>query len=428
MKYFEAWGSALFNFGFIEDVMLHLVLKTLSKGIAFSLLVVIPLRLHAEDDSQALHNTEAITWETPQTIKSDKQTKTSTIKLTGMSDVSAIIKIPRDLNKLEGTDDNLTVVKLPLDKVLQSSREFRVKENQAFEFVFELPEGYIQIPVQILVQNQEKARNTILSLEVKAKEVVLSTTTQHEKAVLKERSANQPKPAVQNYISLGAGMTFLDYTQSRDNLITDLKFQSSRGPSVYLGYRYRFNINWDVLGTFKYSPGTITNGDSILIADKSYSWSAFSLESKYTPTRWSSLSLWNRRLSLFGQAGLAYNYVPLIVLVTNTTAQVQYASTQLILAGLGLDYFFKPGWKLEMFMHYDFLFNTQGASFTSPLIFDGSLGVVTDLSNRFDLGLFWYGQYQRYDYVLHDASTGIDAHGKQVLLYSNVDLRLIWKF
>jgi hypothetical protein len=57
-------------------------------------------------------------------------------------------------------------------------------------------------------------------------------------------------------------------------------------------------------------------------------------------------------------------------------------------------------------------------------IFDGSLGLVRKLENRFALGLYWYGQFQRYRYRAYDPLNDADISGTQTLLISNLEARL----
>lgn len=60
------------------------------------------------------------------------------------------------------------------------------------------------------------------------------------------------------------------------------------------------------------------------------------------------------------------------------------------------------------------------------MMFDGSLGVSRKFTERLRAGLYWFGQYQDYQYEF--TRDGNFVQGDQTLLNSNIQIRLGWEF
>lgn len=231
----------------------------------------------------------------------------------------------------------------------------------------------------------------------------------------------------QNKFILAGGMTYFDNKQTRSDSTDPFLFKSFTGPSIFLQLEKNLSANWDMMLSLKHAPGKVTSGDTMAVDNPAYYWDTYTLDFQYTRPGWIGV-VQNRLIEFSLIGGTAVNIIPILTLSGSNTAFMDYVSMNMMNLGFNLSHQFTSRWYYEMFMRYDHPMSISRMKVSNPFIFDGSLGLVYRISKSVDLGWFWYGQYQTYEYAHEEPKVSSIATGKQTLLYSTMDIRLIFKF
>ena len=130
--------------------------------------------------------------------------------------------------------------------------------------------------------------------------------------------------------------------------------------------------------------------------------------------------------------GIQYHAVPLVIFDSLTlkplVREAQYLNASL---GMKYQYFVSPRQFFVISGRYQQPLSSMssgdhGFQMSSPLIFDGSVGSEYNLTDALWGGVYWYGQYHsfKYDYT----ESGALQQNTQAMIYSNIELRLSFRF
>ncbi len=227
-------------------------------------------------------------------------------------------------------------------------------------------------------------------------------------------------------VTLGIGLTYFYYNQSQSS-ISPLNFKSFRGPSTFLEYKYKWNSDFFLLFNFKQAPGYINSGETLKVKNHNFNWKTYSLDFKSKLSSNNKVFL-GRKIEYGIASGFLYHQAPILSLTEMNTAEIEYTNISVLNLGGFLDYQLNNKINTEVFFRYGHVFATRNITLTQPLLFDGSLGLQYHFNSNLAYGWYWYGQYQTYKYSHNDSNSNTKNIGKQTLLYSNMDLRLILKF
>jgi hypothetical protein len=227
----------------------------------------------------------------------------------------------------------------------------------------------------------------------------------------------------------------MKYDQTSD-IPSNLTFHSTKVPALFAKVSRIIKKNWQLQGTFNYSPGDTSSSEKINVVEDQYNWTFLSVNATYLSPNWKSTS--EGYPSQFGvQGGFQYHLVPFIQRSSSTDPQaVSLTTNQVIMATLGAVYNVQVNryWALETFLRYQLPVGSGSVFKVSPqLAFDGSVGAIYKYSPQWRTGLFWYGQYQKYGFGEHEdvylkANGGAKVTGSQTLFFSNIEARLGYEF
>ena len=225
---------------------------------------------------------------------------------------------------------------------------------------------------------------------------------------------------------IGGGENYVDYRQSIPGRGT-LTDQHLKGPSEYVETGFVGTNGIGAIVSFKHTPGEV-NPDNAPIDSTSYSWNSLALEGLVRKT--SPLTLFGSPIIYGLRAGVQQHRLPFVVL--DADANLLLKANVSTNASLGaLAELSRNRWTYYWTMRYQYPLSSKADGSSqfdvSPVFsFDGSVGTSYNLTKQLKLGMFWYGQWQQFNFTYGDGQ--VVNKGFQSLFYSNVDFRLGFDF
>jgi hypothetical protein len=354
----------------------------------------------------------------------------------GKTSPGATLSINKESVVTENPEFVEKFAKLAKGDILQSAAD----QGGYFQMSLSLPQGLVQIP--IVVTAEDKSMTYVISLQIEKGKVTASVPISKDEPEVAEWRDAAKKFAEKKYglglplanklsglwASLGVGINYQSLSQTLSGG-TELKFQNINLPSV--GVRMTWNQpRWLANFDYKYQPGTVSQVSAPFTASSSsYAWTSLTAEGGY-----------NLRNDYFGErsrftllAGCQFHQMPFFRVNFGNTIDERTLSLTTLSVGPMFVLEMGPKYLFEVYMHYQqhlsaSILDESNFSVTTKFAFDGSIGVLRKFNEKHNLGLFWLGQWHRYDFTYRDVVTQLDNQGQQNLFYSNLDLRYIWHF
>lgn len=277
--------------------------------------------------------------------------------------------------------------------------------------------GEVKLPLTVIFPDKNR-QNFQLNLFVEKKEVKITN---------QDNVTRSPAFRKKFGFWFGAGFNYVRMKQTSDDIGSDLLFESFKTPSLYAKIKGNISSRWDLVYTFKLSPGEATSGVTT-VNQGTYNWLTNTLEARWSPTSWQT-KIFNNKGQWALRFGAQHHTLPYIDRVSAGVADI--VENSVTMASLGGQYVevLNRNWDFEFFMRYQHpLSNGDNFDVESSFAFDGSLGLIRSFSEGWKAGIFWYGQLQNYSISAHDSVANLDIEGENSYFYSNVDLRLGYTF
>lgn len=396
-----------------------------------------PLTDLSEADSSVVSPTDksqegaAVTWFRPEVIKFDQKPKLSQVLVSGLFKPGLRIKLQTaSVYRFIKSESGMKPSYYKLTSKSMSGLPAKVDKEGQFSFSLRLPEGNYQIP--LVFDNPANPSQTKRAMQiafiVKGEEVKL--TGNEDAKGLRYSSVLQKK----NQISLGLGFNYLTYNKNQPDNSLDVSFRTLKGPAYFFEYWRKINNNWEFALNYKEAPGATSSSkdQGILVAEGLYSWRLITFDSIYFPNNWSIKKESEYFFRSGFRLGIQYHMLPFLRFTGNAANELEIVTNNALMGALGYqaEYEPSPDWRFEFFMRYQYPFSTGSKFKISPsLAFDGSVGGQYNFHKiNTAVGIFWYGQYHKYRTNEIDALLMAPSQSQQTLLFSNVELRLIYKF
>ena len=236
----------------------------------------------------------------------------------------------------------------------------------------------------------------------------------------KSKKAAKPKPPWRKWIWFGTGYNYVNYQQTIP--IGDISYEDFRGLSQFVEFGMAHRSGYGLLASFKNTPGDVAF-ENYPIDQNRYNWKTISLEvlrSFNAPFR-----IYGMGLTYGARAGLQHHMVPFVHLDASNKALLR--ENTVTTGSLGaLAELRRKQIRFYWYMRYQMPVATPANFSVYPkLAFDGLVGLSYDLSPRWKVGGFWYGQWHQFDFSYRDDTS---YSGFQSLFYSNMDLRIGYEF
>lgn len=221
----------------------------------------------------------------------------------------------------------------------------------------------------------------------------------------------------------GSGVNFTSYTQSIQGVGTfDSHDIQPMGAYVELGFG---DGTWGGVFSYKNAPGSIQLSNAT-VNNPNFSWQTFGAEALYCPIE--PQTLFGNPVMIGLRGGLQYHSMPFATVASNST-QLNATTINMLNASLGATAeWSRHNWRYYWTMRYQYPLSAggSGTTITPTVAFDGSLGTAYYFTKNWKAGLFWYGQWQQFQF---DTTLGGSlSSGSQMLFYSAMDLRLGYDF
>ncbi len=279
--------------------------------------------------------------------------------------------------------------------------------------------------IYFIDQNSTVQSNS--KLEPVPKDVVQAPTI--EKSATENQVTDLPKPKVERkakgYLALGSGFTFLSFTQNGSET-KKLEYSSLTGQSFSLRGGAEWISGYGFDASYAAYPGQLKSSTNA-IGNSCFTWTAQSLETTYRINKG-----FEANAHYHVRAGIQHHDLPYVQLPTVSTADVR--KHEVYMATLGVDYNFELSekWRSQILLRYQIPFSQSKSAddiqFQNQFAFDGSLGASYQVSSHFNFGVFWYGQWQEFNYSMLSEATSQKDNGKNKFFFSNLELRLGFDF
>jgi hypothetical protein len=289
--------------------------------------------------------------------------------------------------------------------------------NGYFEMVLDLPQGAVQLPIGVALQ--EKTNIYQVNLVVSPKSIEMKSATELEASPALEHRA---------YIWAGLGYNYVNMKQDIDSIRSHVAFESYRGPSTYLETMVPVSDNWDILASYKKSPGAVGSPEGFSVQSGNYSWDILMVEAQYSKPTWKTM-ISQKPAKFYLRFGLNQNTVPFWERTGLYTFDIK--TNQVLMASVGgsVEYEYSDKWVLTSLFRFHQPVSTDSlGAVQSKFSFDGSVGAYYRFNNHWNIGGFWYGRYHNWDFQHTDAVLNQDVSGHQELLFSNMELRFGYGF
>ena len=290
----------------------------------------------------------------------------------------------------------------------KKSRRVGLDKDGYFKIPLYVPEGLLQVP--ILLRKGKKRDQFKVQINVTK-----------ESAVVKDAEVLY-KPC-ENCLWIGVGVGVLAYQQAPPDTLQPVNYGSFSLPNFSMkgSFTYTEKLNWR-FDFHQLSGDDLTTSDpTVTITDAKIGWTYFGIESEYKAFS---------RKTLFGKAfqpgmllGVQSQSVPFVVGTGGSNFKIgDFNFYSVSFGGMML---LNPEKRLqyEAFMRLQVAIPGSGqVSLTGGYAFDGSVGLIYHLTEKWKLGAFWNGQLHNYNYS-HNSSIGT-----YTLFSSNLDFSIGYQF
>lgn len=347
----------------------------------------------------------------------------SKVILSGTTEPKSTIKISaKEILLVSGTEE---MESLPTsDLVVQP--QVIADQRGYFELILDLPNKTVQLPLEARSPNG-RTKKFQMNLEVKENVAIVTNQATAKKSPYEKRTWS---------LWGGIGLNFLSYDQST-SIPSEITLKSFDMPTIFAKAAYSLDDRLSLQTTYNQAPGKTTSSPLIQVAQGEYHWTYWTAEATYFPKAW-KVFIGQQLIEFGANLGAQYHSIPFIgrsSATSSTTASVYTNSMTMMAVGATALLHYSRFWTLEAFARYQVPYST-GSIFdvNSDFAFDGSMGAIYKLSPDLRLGLFWYGQYQKYrftnfndPYLAQNSTNGL-VSGDQTLLFSNFEARIGWEF
>lgn len=226
-------------------------------------------------------------------------------------------------------------------------------------------------------------------------------------------------------VTLGSGFSFLSFAQNGSET-RNLEYSSFTGPSFSIRAGADWQSGFGVDISYANYPGELKSSTNN-ITNSRFNWTAQSLEATYRV---------NNNIKSKGhyhlRAGVQHHDLPYVQLPTVSTADVKKHEVTMATLGVNYNFEFSKKWHHQILLRYQIPISQSKSvddiQFQSRFAFDGSLGASYNFSSRYNIGLFWYGQWQEFNYSMLNIATNQKDTGQNRFFFSNLEFRIGYIF
>jgi len=222
---------------------------------------------------------------------------------------------------------------------------------------------------------------------------------------------------------VGTGLNFTSYTQSIQGVGT-FDSHDIEPAGAYLEFGWGGD-KWGGIFSYKSTPGVIQLNNAS-VNNPNFNWQTISMEALYCPI--APMQVFGSPADVGLRVGLQYHSMPFATVNSAQTA-LDVSTITMMNASVGaLAEWSRNRWRYYWTMRYQYPVEISGSgtSVTPTFAFDGSVGTAYYFADRWKAGLFWYGQWQQFQFA--SPVGGTVNSGSQMLFYSAMDLRLGYDF
>lgn len=353
-----------------------------------------------------------VTWYQPEfsVDKDEKGNVLSTeefkVTLIGKTMPKARLYVGKTIFQIEGQK----LTKISRKKILRDPklRKFVADENGFFSIPMYIPEGHIQIPI---VARRGKRRSKM--------RLLMDVT--EEKALVKD--AKILYYPCTKCLWLGVGFGVLAYQQEPPEALQPIEYGSLSLPNLSFRGIFKVGKKFNARFDFHQLKGDdLTASDSsIAIVNPQISWTYFGLEGEYLG--FSRKKLLGKSLMPGLLFGVQSQNVPFVLESGATSFTIGEFSFYSL--SLGASTLINPEqrWQYEMYLRLQIALSSSGdVTLTGGYAFDGSIGAIYNITQKWKLGIFWNGQLHNYNYSLNSKD------GTYTLFSSNLDFSIGYSF
>lgn len=320
-----------------------------------------------------------------------------------------------------------------ISTISESSGNFKLNLN--------LPMGFVQIPLTVTTENDEK--NTyIVTLQIESDKAEVSAKTEKDEKVVAEwreklrefielkygRGLSMNSKMKGLALRIGAGVNYQIHSQTLSSG-TKLSFNSIKFPSISFQASYATQKWYFSLGTRR-TPGEAKGSTSpFTLKSKSYVWTTTAFEGGYI----SQQKAWRDKARIVYLFGLQQHFTPLFRPTFGNIIDLQTVQMNTLSAGPLLSIQILKNYVLEASLRYQYPFEShsldEGGFKVSPkLLFDGSIGMFYALKEKHNIGLVWLGQWHNYNFNFVNDTDATTRSGQESLFYTNIDFVYSYQF
>jgi hypothetical protein len=370
-----------------------------------------------------------IRWYKPK-IESSRKPHRFRAVLSGKTSPGTQIEIASDEISILTHAENIEVIGA---NEIMSEKSVNADKNGNFFLNLEMPLGIVQLPIEVKFS---VAESKLYQINIAPPPVAAGSDSLNPGILASHQDL--PHFLSKREVWGGIGMNFLRYNQESKDIPSNLTLESIDGPTIYAKFVRSLNSEWAFQTTFNRWPGETNSSAAVQLSEGSYAWTCLSGDFTYVDPQWRRT--YKKFASELGlQMGLQYHQAPFLSRSSTTEPDIASIESNAFFMGAfgGLwRLHFDREWMIEAFLRYQHPFSFRNELKVRPdLAFDGSLGLVYHWMENWRFGMFWYGQYQKYDFTgftdRYFQSTGnrsSSVDGTQSFLFSNLEARLGWEF
>lgn len=233
--------------------------------------------------------------------------------------------------------------------------------------------------------------------------------------------AQAQRVCIRNQVWFGFGMSAFSFDQKVEGIEAKSKFTSLTAGSLHLDLRYYPNSQWGILGSYKSAPGKIKTTESTLIDSNQFRWNIYEVAFQWRNQNW--MNRWKQVLVYpYLRGSYQGHQMPRIFIDEVGDSTLDSIQLHQATVGVGANIFDRKSRFFEAYLNLKHPFSSQGQTTRSGIHLDGGIGVGTVIQKRINVGLFWYGHYDQYQYSV--LKNGTENTGQTTLIFSNLDLKL----
>jgi hypothetical protein len=301
------------------------------------------------------------------------------------------------------------------------SVETRSNSEGFFEVAMNLPQGLMQMPVEVTTPtNSQKTFLLTFDVNLVKDQIQMKTKT----------STSKPPAAAKRFrLWAGAGWTYQSLNQSAVGS-SDLKFQTVQAPGIVARGGY-WGERWGLDFYFRDAPGKIEADRPLTVQTDTYHWRTMEAKGLYQFDR-------NAKSRIFGLAsqwqvrfGAQVHETPFVEIDPSNNVTLENNSFTMGTLGVGLLLGQEQAWSYEFALGIQQPVSAKGPGTnfkaSSAFGYEAQLGAAYKFAPNWRLGAFSYTQSLSYAYEYQNLA-GLLKTGKQNLFYTTFDLRLGYEF